>query len=170
MPLFKRRESEQPHATWIPAVVLSDARPVVFALANAPASDDAQVRAAVADFVRLSERPALERALELMRSDPDVLQRPWVWLAAVMAEASASGDNHLAAAGLFWACYWNSQLLPQRNLGAMLELELDPIPDPIKVEIASIGVSAAQQLAPGFVVVGDDSGRITAGPLADNAT
>jgi hypothetical protein len=168
MPLFKKPKSE-PRTAWVPTIDLAVARPAVFALANAPASGDVQVRAAVAEFVRLSERPSLEKALDLIRSDPDVLNRPWMWLTSVMNEADASGDHHLAAAGLFWACYWTSQLLPRMNLGSMIDIELDPIPESLRIGIASVGTSAARQLPPEFVVVGDESGNITAGPLAHSA-
>jgi hypothetical protein len=167
MALFKKKpKASQPAApSWSPHVDLPTARPVVFALANAPKSNDAQVRSAIADFVRLSERPSLERALH----DPESLHRPWVWLAASMRQAAAADDHHMASAALFWACYWTSGLVPQLDLGAFVELELDPIPEQRKAEIQSLGVASAQQLPNDFVVVGDETGAIYAGSLAATA-
>ena len=170
MPLFKKKEAPAPPPTWSPSFDLEKARQVVFALANAPISNDAQVRSAIAEFVRLSERPPLEKAVHLIQRDPDVLHRPWIWLAAVMQEASAKGDHHLAAAGLYWACYWTSDLVPRNNMGSFMELELDPIPGPRKAQIAALGVSAARELPPEFVIVGDATGQIQAGPLAESAS
>jgi hypothetical protein len=170
MGLFSKKEAPVPPApAWSPKVDLAVAREIVFALAKAPISDDMQVRSAIAAFVRASERPPLEKALDLQRQEPEVLHRPWIWLAAVMREASAAGDNHLAAAALYWACYWTSNLVPRNNLGAFMELELDPIPGPRKAELAALGIASARQLAPDFVIVGNETGEIQAGPLADSA-
>jgi hypothetical protein len=94
----------------------------------APTLDDMQVRSAIAEFVRLSERPPLAQAQRLIHSEPDVMARPWAWLAAVMRRARDSGDHHLAAAGLQWACYWTAILAPRLDPGTLMELELDPIP------------------------------------------
>lgn len=169
MALFKKRESVVAAPTWTPTINLHTSRPVVFALANAPVSNDGQVRSAIAQFVQMSERPPLEEAIHLIQRDPDVLHRPWIWLAAVMQEASAHGDHHLATAGLFWACYWTSVLVPRNNTGSFMELELDLIPVPRKAQIASLGVSAARELPADFVVVGDPTGQIHAGSLAESA-
>lgn len=170
MALFKKRSDPQPAApTWSPTVNLETARPTVFALAKAPASSDVEVRSAIADFVRRSEKPSLERALDQIRTDPDCLHRPWIWLAAVMRDASAAGDDHLAAAALFWACYWTYTLVPRNNLGAFMELELDPIPTRWKKEILALGVASAERLPPDFVIIGDETGSIQAGPVAATA-
>lgn len=170
MALFKKRQDPPPATpAWSPTVNLESARPVVVALANTPTSNDGQVRSAIATFVRLSERPSLERALRLMRTDPDCLHRPWIWLAAAMRDAAAAGDHHMAAAGLFWACHWTSSLVPRNNVGSFMELELDPIPVHLKAEILSLGVASAQQLPPEFLIVGDETGSVQAGPLAANA-
>jgi hypothetical protein len=165
----KKRQATPAGPTWTPTFDIDRARPVVVALANAPISNGGQVRPAIAEFVRLSERPPLEKAIRLIQGNPDVLHRPWIWLAAVMQEASAKGDHHLAAAGLFWACYWTSDWRrEQRPL--VQDLELDPIPDPRKAQIAAVGVAAARELPPDFVVVDDSSGQIQAGPLAESAS
>src|SRR5579859_1242364 len=140
MGLFGRKESAPERPAWTPRVDMTTARPAILALANAPASNDAQVRNAIEKFVRLSDRPQPERAIHLIRDDPEVLNRPWIWLAAVMRQASASGDYHLAAAGLFWACYWTSIIVPRSKLGDFLELELDPIPGPRRAELLTLGV------------------------------
>ncbi len=82
MAIFKKRqpgESLTPSA-WAPLVDLSSARPVVFALAGTPVSSDVQVRAAIEYFVRLSDRPPLDSAIHLIRTDPNVLHRLWIWL------------------------------------------------------------------------------------------
>src|ERR1700736_3959209 len=114
MSLFRRKQLTWTSSpTWAPTVNMSSARPAVFALARAPVSNDAQVRAAIADFVRLSERPSLENALGLISTEPDVMNRPWIWLAGVMRQAEASADHHLAVAALYWACYWTSELVPR---------------------------------------------------------
>lgn len=169
MPLFKKREPEPASPSWSPTVDLDAARPVVFALANAPVSNDAQVRSAIAQFVRLSGRPPVEEAIHTIQRDPDVLHRPWIWLAAVMQEASSKGDHHLAAAGLFWACYWTSNLVPRNNTGSFMELELDAIPEARRAEIAARGVLAARELPADFVVIGDHTGQVHAGLLAETA-
>lgn len=175
MALFKKkkRQVSQPMVpAWSPTVDLATARPAVFSLANAHVSNDMQVRAAIADFVRLSERPSTEDtyqfAAELIR-DPECTRRPWAWLAAVMRDASAAGDHHLAAAALSWACYWTSDLVPRNSMAEFIVLELDPIPEPRKAEILSLGVAAAKQLPVGFAVVGDEINSVRAGPLADKA-
>lgn len=172
MALFKKRQAEEVAASpaWAPTVDLATARPAVFALANAPVSNDMQVRSAIATFVRLGGRPPLEVMLHLIRTEPEVTYRPWIWLAAVMREAAAAGDDHLAAAGLYWACYWTSTLVPRNKLGDFLELELDPIPAPRKAELLSLGVASARQLPEDFVIVGDETGTVHAGPLADMAS
>ncbi len=171
MPIFKRRpaKDESLPPTWAPTVEISTARPVVFALANAPVSSDAQVRSAIAEFVRLSGKPPLEQAVHLIRTDPDVVHRPWIWLAAVMREAAAAGDHHLAAAALYWACYWTSSLVPRNNMASFIQLELDPIPAPRKAELLSLGIASASQLPEDFVIVGDETAQIHAGFLALNA-
>lgn len=169
MALFKKRQPETPAPAWVPTVDLVSARPVVFALANAPVSNDGQVRAAIAQFDRLSERPQLEQAIHLIGREPDILNRPWVWLAEVMRRAAAEGDHHLAAAGLFWACYWSSALVPKCGLGDFMEMELDPIPPHHKREIHAVGVASAAQLSEDFLVVGNQTGSVQAGPLAQQA-
>jgi nitroreductase len=173
--LFKKHHAPRPaEPPWSPTVDLATARPAIFALAMAPESNDAQVRSAVATFVRLSERPSTEDAYQvssLMRSDPEMtfLERPWMWLTAAMREAAAAEDHHLAAAALFWACYWTSNLVPRANLAVFMELRIDPIKPPLKAEILSLGVASAQELPSDFIVVGDATGSVLAGWLAESA-
>lgn len=158
--------------SWSPTVNMQTARPAVFALADAPASDAAQVRSAIATFVRLSEKPSMDdprQAAQAYMQDPECLHRPWVWLAAVMRQAAAASDHHTAVAALFWACYWTSDLVPRNNLGGLLELELDPIPERHKAEILSLGLASAHQLPADFLIVGDETGSVRAGWLADVA-
>lgn len=164
---YRQPEPQPEPSQWVPTVEMSTARPAVFALANAPISNDAQVRAAIAYFARLSERPLPEQAIHLIRNDPEVLNRPWIWLAAVMRQADAADDHHLAAAGLYWAFYWTSSLAPRIDSAAgFLELELDPIPTALKTEILALGVASASQLPEDFMIVGNETGQIYAGPLA----
>lgn len=169
MGLFSKRAPEPPVPAWAPNVDLTVARPAIFALAQAPASTDWQVRSAIAEFVRLSQRPSLERALNLIQRDPDVLNRPWIWLVAAMQKGSADGDHHVAVAGLYWACYWTSNLVPRNDLGGFIDLELDPIPVPNKKEILQAGLEAAGHLPSDFIVVGDETGQLPAGLIADTA-
>jgi hypothetical protein len=150
---------------------MATAKPAVFALANAPVSNDVQVRAALANLARLSERPSPERAIMMIRAEPEVLSRPWIWLIAVMRQAADAGDHHLAAAGLYWACYWTSSLVPKvgNSIGDYMDLELDPISGKYKADILALGVSSASQLPGDFTIVGNETGQIQAGPLAVQA-
>jgi hypothetical protein len=168
MALFKKdkRSGGSSAPRWTPTVDLTTARPAVLALANTPAMDDGGVRLSIRDFGRLSERPPLEVAVGQITADPHILDRPWIWLVAVMEAAVAAGDDHLAAAGLSWACYWTYNLVPRNDMGAFMELELDPIPAGIKAQIHTVGAAAAARLPPDFVVVGDETGSIRAELLA----
>ena len=150
---------------------MSKARDAVFALAYAPSSNDAQVRAAVSNMVHLSGQPPLEQIIETVRSDRDILQRPWEWLASVMWNAGDTGDYHLAAAGLYWSCHWTAVLVPKLgdDLMAYAELELGPISLELRKKICAVGIAATQELPEDFVVAGDDSGKILAGWLVKAA-
>ncbi len=155
-----------------PVVIdLSKARDAVLALAYAPASNDAQVRAAVNNMVRLSGQPPLEQIIETVRSDRDFLQQPWKWLAAVMRHAGDTEDYHLAAAGLYWSCHWTAVLVPKigDDLAAYAELELGPISLELRKEICAVGIAATRELPEDFVIAGDDSAKILAGWLAQVA-
>jgi hypothetical protein len=170
MGIFGNRKHGEP--AWEPVVNLATARPVVFALAHAPVSNDAQVRLAVADFVRLSGRPSTEDAYAFagaLLADPEVVHRPWKWLIAVMRAANDAGDTHLPAAAMFWAVHWTAVLVPRFGLPDFVALDLDPIPAPLKAEIRAVGVAAVAQLPPDFVVVGDATGTIYAGGLEEIA-
>ena len=94
---------------------MTTARPAVFALADTPGVNEMQVLAAIQNFTRLAEAVPMERAVMLIAAEPDVVSRPWKWLLAVMREAAATGDHHLTVAGLYWACYWTSSLVPRNN-------------------------------------------------------
>jgi hypothetical protein len=175
MGIFDRR----PHApqetlpAYQPIVDMRAARPAVFSLAHAMALNDAEVRAAIANLVRLSGRPSLARAVEMARVEPDVLDRPWIWLAAVMRQADKSGDYHLAVAALFWCTYWTAMMVPKienSNPATFAELELDPIPAILKREIQVMGLASASQLPEDFVIAGDDTGRVNVGQIVELAT
>lgn len=90
MALFGRKKeptSAGSETYWTPKVDLNTARPAVFALANTPVSDYMQFCSAIGDFVDLSGTPSSEDAYRFARAladDPNVIHRPWVWLAAVM--------------------------------------------------------------------------------------
>jgi hypothetical protein len=103
---LKQAALESGVSAWVPTVEMVSARPAVFRLAMAPTLNDAQTRSAIAEFVRLSERPPAAQAGRLIPNEPEVMARPWAWLYAVMRDAHGSGDYHLAAAGLQWACHW----------------------------------------------------------------
>jgi hypothetical protein len=151
-----------------PVVIdMSRARDAVFALAHAPASNDAQVRAAVSNMVHLSGQPPLEQIIETVRSDRGIFQQPWEWLAAVMRNAADAGDYHLAAAGLYWSCHWTGVLVPKLgdDLMAYAELELGPISLELRKEICAVGSAATRELPEDFVIDGDDTGKILAGWL-----
>ena len=175
MVLFGRKKgltSEVNKTPWAPKVDLNTARPAVFALAYTPVSNEMQFHRAIADFVHLSGTPSSEdayRFAQALLDDPKVANRPWVWLAAVMREAAAAGDHHLAAAGLFWACHWTSNIVPRNNSGGFVQLDLFPIRPETKEELLSVGVASARQLPEDFLIVGDETGKVQAGPLADLA-
>lgn len=171
MGIFGKRQPASQPEPWAPTVDMATAKPAVLALANAPVSNDAQVRAALANLARLSERPSPERAIMMIRAEPEVLDRPWIWLIAVMRQAAEAGDHHLAAAGLYWACYWTSSLVPKigNSVGDYIDLELDPISQKYKADILALGVSSATQLPGDFTIVGNETGQIHAGPLAVQA-
>lgn len=155
-----------------PVVIdMSRARDAVFALAYAPASNDAQVRAAVSNMVHLSGQPPLEQIIETVRSDRDIFQQPWKWLAAVMRHAGDAGDYHLAAAGLYWSLHWTVFLVPRfgDDLVAYAELELGPISLELRKEICAVGIAATRELPEDFVIAGDDTGKILAGWLTEVA-
>lgn len=173
MGLFDRRK-QVPRQAPLPhkkVIDLEEARPAVFALAYAPSLDDGQVRAAITNLARLSGRPTPVQIHALIRNEPDVLQRPWKWLTEVMRQAADSGDHHLAAAGLLWACHWTAILVPRigRNWDTYMELELDPIDPAIKAEIYAIGSASINQLPKDFVLVGDSSGEMCAGDISEMA-
>jgi hypothetical protein len=155
---------------WRPTVDLAMARPVVFALATLPRSSRGQVQLAISDFGRLSDRPAdpLEIAF-LLGDDPDVVHRPWIWLRAVVLAAAADRDDHLVAAGLFWAFLWTTNLVPQGNPRSFVELGLDPIPVGLMVDILAIGIASLARLPGDFVIVGDETSAVHADALFHQA-
>jgi hypothetical protein len=173
MGIFDRRKPAEHPAPppYKPAIDMSTARPAVFALAFAPSSNDAQVRTAIANVARLSGRPAPMQVMAMIRTYPDALQRPWFWLVAVMRQAGETGDYHLAAAALVWSIHWSSILVPRigNNAPAYLDLELDPIPRHIKEEILALGMASLSHLPEDFVIVGDETGQMRAGPIAEIA-
>ena len=48
-------------------------------------------------------------------------------------------------------------------------MQVDPIPTDLKVDLHNCGVTSARQLPENFVIAGDASGQIMAGPLASAA-
>lgn len=168
---------------WSPTVDMRTARPVVFALADYPGGNDVRNYDAVTTFVRLSERPPTQRLLQIVAdtvaANPSygqgslieqLLNRPWNWLALVMWRAGSDGDHHLVLAGLWWACYWTSELLPRNNsIGALEEWGLCPIRPSLKTEILSLGIASASRLPENFVVAGDQTGQLLVGRLAQIA-
>jgi hypothetical protein len=160
---------------WTPTVDMAAARPTIFALANSPGGNDVENGAAIARFVQLSERPSTVQVIQLAakagndrsRLIEQTLNRPWTWLAAVMRQAGTAGDHHLVLAGLWWACYWTSDLLPRNNnISALDELELCPIEPTLKAEILALGLASAGKLPENFVVAGDQTGQLLVGTLA----
>lgn len=47
-----------------------------------------------------------------------------------------------------------------------MQLDLYPIPSETKKELLSLGVASARQLPEDFLIVGDETGSVHAGPLA----
>ncbi|HEV7759037.1 MAG TPA: hypothetical protein VGO78_08605 [Acidimicrobiales bacterium] len=156
---------------WTPTVDLATARLVVFALANSPRAGEDQVRLAIAKLGRLSDRPddPLEIAFQL-GDDPDVVHRPWIWLRAVVLAAAADRDDHLVAAGLFWAFLWTTNFVPRGNPRSFVELGLDPIPLGLAVDILAIGIASLTRLPADFVIVGDETAVVHAHALFDQAS
>jgi hypothetical protein len=132
---------------------------------------DAEKRSAIKTLARLSGRPSADRQIMvLIRNEPNVLQRPWRWLVAVMREAAGSGDHHLAVAGLCWSCHWTADLVPLigvRNIGAFMDIELDPISPELKREILAVGVASARQLPADFVIFDDGTNQVWAADVAE---
>ena len=172
MAIFGRRRSLRPsEPTWAPGVSIETARPIVFALADAPGSNDSQVRAAIAEFRRLSDAVPLERAVALMDVEPDVVSRPWKWLAEVLRVSGERGDYHLAAAGLYWACYWTSGLVARNNSVAFfMDIGVDPISAAQKATLLDYGLQSLNMLPEAFVIAEDATGQITAGWLRKHAS
>lgn len=174
MGIFGRREQAQPASptAYEPVIDMRTARPAVFALAHSMSSNDAQVRAAIANLARLSDRPPPMGILAMNRESVHlqrVLERPWIWLAAVMRQAGESGDHHLVMAALLWALHWTTILVPKigaDNWAAFAELELNPVPPHCKKEILALGLASARQLPEDFVIAGDKTGEMRAGDLA----
>jgi hypothetical protein len=175
MSLFGKRKSgratEKPPA-WTPTVDLATARPAVFALAYAPNSTDGQVVAAIAEFGRLSgsvNGPDVNphTIARLLSDDPKAsfVHRPWIWLCEVARIAASRNDHHLAAACLFWAYHRTMTLVPRNDVATFMQLGLDPIPPALKAEILKVGMESLAQLPEDFVIVGDDTGVVQAGPL-----
>jgi hypothetical protein len=170
MGLFDSSSPTSDPDLWRPAVDLATARPVVFALANSPRTSDDEVLVAISDLGRLSDRPddPLEIAFQL-GDDPDVVHRPWIWLRAVVLAAAADHDDHLVAAGLFWAFLWTTDVVPRGNPRAFVELGLDPIPLGVMADILAIGIASLTRLPADFVIVGDETAAVHADALFDQA-
>ena len=173
MALFRSRKSEEAayvSSPWMPTVDLQSARAAVFALANAPTSSNEQVLSALVEFMRLSDVPTdsqrmLDAAYEAGGSGA-IKARPWHWLLAVVRAAADERDDHLVGAGVFWAHLWSSEL--QRGLarsGASREIFISSIPTDVRSDLFREGSVALERLGDDFIIVGDDSGTIYAGPL-----
>ncbi|MFE9169887.1 hypothetical protein ACFYNZ_10240 [Streptomyces kebangsaanensis] len=173
MALFKKKGNEQTTApAWSPRVDLASAGPIVHALAQATASNDAQIRSAIAAQVRASDAPTDETVIAMnIQSDPTLVARPWIWLIAVQREAVAAGDHHLSAAALLWAGYFTHFLVPiyPRPIDVWFDTQLDLIPSDLKTEILALGTSSANQLPPDFAIVSDATGAFTAELLTTTA-
>lgn len=172
MPVFKRKQPKQQEgqSPWQPVVDMNTAKPVVLTLAKTQMLNDAEKRAAIRAMARLSDRPPVEKIQAVFRDDPRVFERPWRWLLAVMQAAADSGDYHLAVAALFWCCHWTADLIPvigKRNVGAYLELELDPITPDLKREILAVGVASARQLPEDTIIFDDGKDQVWVADIAE---
>lgn len=175
MALFGSRKTkiveQPPPPAWTPTVNVDTARPAVFALANAPASNDPQNRAAIAAWCSLSNAPRTpEEFVRVVGSNRNVMERVWYWLRAVSQSASESGDHHLVGACLFWTLYWVTDLQPLLRANREMEILVGDVPADARADIKRIGIDSMQALPPDFVIVGDETGKMEAGLLAETAS
>lgn len=154
-----QQRTELSSGEWTPQVRMDTARPAIFELAHAMHRNNAQVRAAIAEQVRLANLPSGQEGTQDGVSQ-DGVAKPWRWLSAVMGAASDSGDYALAAAGFLWALHWTKLLVPKCDREAFAQMDLYPIPANCRTEIHQIGLGALNHLPDEFVVAGDDTGQV----------
>lgn len=166
MALFKK---SAPVPAWSPHVDLTTAGPLVLALAHGPATTDQQMRSAIDRLVAVSDAPMDMMAMvQQINKEPNIAQRPWIWLLEAQRAASATGNHHVSAAALLWASYFTGVIVPKypRPTEVWGDTHLDLVPSQLKPELLALGLASARALPPGFVIAGDDTGAVTAESLA----
>lgn len=178
MGLFGRKKSHEsakrttPAENWQPNVDLAVARPLVFEMiytSHTPAIGSDAIEDVVHKFGRASGTPI--EPMALMEYDPEVydyraiLQRPWMWLAAVAETAAASGDHHLVAACAFWAHHWTNVMQPDFGAYERQFWLVGSVPDDVRRTLRDVGMESLSLLPDDFVLFGDDTGEVRAGGL-----
>jgi hypothetical protein len=157
MGIFGARAGKTNGPSQQPAIDLATAAPIVYALAKAPSYTSEQLRHAVADWANASNGP-LDLAASFSGPE-DMAERPWEWLVWVQRTATASGDEHVAAAALWWAGYFTSSVVNAYDYGDLAIFA--SIPAHLKSEILRLGKAAAANLPEQFRIAGDETGEIT---------
>jgi hypothetical protein len=114
------------------------------------------MRAAIAGLKRGSGSPQ-EIGMDHIR-DPDLIHRPWRWLAAVSTQANAVGQHDIAAMAFIFTSIWTHTLGPQMNGSDFVAIGLDPAPADALDTIVQEGRAAANALPPDHVVATDAEG------------
>lgn len=129
-------------------------------------NNDTEIRATIRTFIRATGLPLDPQ--ELLRAhmrDDSIHERPWSWVLDTMAAGVERKDWITASAGYWWAIDW-SQILPKFSNADMFDMPLSAIQPTYRWQIEMLGMQAAGELPPDTVVVGDETGAITAGLLA----
>jgi tetratricopeptide (TPR) repeat protein len=82
------------------------------------------------------------------RTDPDWLERPWLWLRQIAAEAIRRNDFRLAVRVGSFVEFWCEQVAPRLPLAAVQEIGLRIAPEPLHAQLAAYSLVASTQLDP----------------------
>ena len=166
---FFKRKQDATEPVPIGSIDMSSAREVVAALGKAPVSTDREVRSAISDLLVASDSPRTpeEKMERMFREGKDVANRPWRWLCAVADQANADGAPEVAAMAFLFTSYWARVLVPKLGLADYLDLGIERVPMDAHLTLARAGRQAAAALPVNFVVVGDESGSISAATLLE---
>lgn len=158
--------------SWKPDVNLEVARPLVFKMiytTHTVGVGNDVIEHVLHQFGNASGTPV--EPMALMDYDSRIydygviLQRPWVWLAAVAQAAAVSGDHALVGACAFWAHHWKNVMQPRFGPYERQFWLIGSVPGDVRRTLCELGVESLSQLAPDFVLFGDDTGQIHAGTL-----